>query len=291
MVFILSISASSSSSIANLGSPKPEKRQANSPLPPPPTLCNFDFHADKIQSIKNIDDLYAKVHKNKKDESDIAKKPAPDGIQSTQTVPGINLFGNKPLDSTPKDHNYETLKKSDRQISDAGYEKIRGSEEPGYASINGPESITNSDPGYEVLKDRAPSESDPNYEELKHRVSNASDCSGYSRIKEKDPNDGYSVVNKKKKKIVSLPTFNTEDVLDDPNYESMPSETNSDPNYAALRSNGSESDPNYESVDKNDLNYESVKDLEDPPYERLDEDLSKTSSDVSGYEKVKRMGK
>ncbi|CAG9824082.1 unnamed protein product [Phaedon cochleariae] len=41
---------------ANLGSPKPEKRQANSPLPPPPTTAtNFDFHA-----VKNLDDLYAK---------------------------------------------------------------------------------------------------------------------------------------------------------------------------------------------------------------------------------------
>lgn len=63
------ILASSSSSIANLGSPKPEKRQANSPLPPPPITSNFEFHPEHVQAIKNLDDLYAKVQKNKKSET------------------------------------------------------------------------------------------------------------------------------------------------------------------------------------------------------------------------------
>ncbi|VEN47224.1 unnamed protein product [Callosobruchus maculatus] len=70
----------------------------------------------------------------------------------------------------------------------------------------------------------------------------------------------------------------------------MTSQPTSEPNYAALKSNGSESDPNYETVDKQDLNYESVEDLNEPPYERLDEDLSKTSSDISGYERIRRKG-
>lgn len=77
-----------------------------------------------------------------------------------------------------------------------------------------------------------------------------------------------------------------------------------DPNYAGIKSSGSESDPNYESVNQPDPNYESVKDLEpyygtteadkvnrdasdsssrttetEPPYERLD-------SDITGYEKI-----
>ncbi|KAJ8971369.1 hypothetical protein NQ317_016564 [Molorchus minor] len=98
------------------------------------------------------------------------------------------------------------------------------------------------------LKNRTPPECDPNYEELRHRISNASDCA------------------------------------DEPNYESMPSEIASEPNYAAVKSNGSESDPNYESVSQTDPNYESVKDLE-LPYERLDEDSTRTNSDLSGYEK------
>lgn len=176
-----------------------------------------------------------------------------------------------------EEHNYETLKKTEtRRTSDPGYEKIKNTEEPGYASINGPESIPSSDPGYEVLKNRAPSDaSDPNYEQLRHRVSNASDCSEYTRMK--DINDGYSVVNKLRKKTSNLSTCI--DTIDEPNYESMRSE-NSD--TTAKGSNSSESDPNYESVGQNDdPNYESVKDMEDPPYERLDEDLSRTNSEGS----------
>lgn len=65
LFFIL---ASSSSSSANFGSPKPEKRQANSPLPPPPTSSNVDFYAEKLQVKRNLDDLYAKVQKNRKDD-------------------------------------------------------------------------------------------------------------------------------------------------------------------------------------------------------------------------------
>ncbi|CAH1995523.1 unnamed protein product [Acanthoscelides obtectus] len=282
--------ASSSSSVTILGSPKPEKRQANSPLPPPPTACSFDFHAagDKPQISRNLDDLYAKVHKTKKDE---ANGDSSNGHSDRSTLPGNNIPIKADVESKEiklrKEHNYETLRKP-RRTSDPGYEKIKGNEEPGYASINGPESISSSDPGYEVLKDRLPSESDPNYEELRHRTSNASDCSGYSRIKEKDINDGYSVVNKRKTKLSTLPAYNADNgAIDEPNYESMPT---SEPNYSALKSNGSESDPNYETVDKHDPNYESVDDLIEPPYERLDEDLSKTSSDISGYERIRRKG-
>ncbi|KAK7869928.1 hypothetical protein R5R35_013709 [Gryllus longicercus] len=61
-------SSSASSSVANLGSPKPEKRQANSPLPPPP--CGSpDKCADKpnltVSEIVNIEEMYAKVMKKK----------------------------------------------------------------------------------------------------------------------------------------------------------------------------------------------------------------------------------
>lgn len=90
------VSASSSSSIANLGSPKPEKRQANSPLPPPPVISNFGFDADHVHAVKNLDDLYAKVQKNKKSDS------SPDGLIESLTrtsdrrsLSGISITSNK----------------------------------------------------------------------------------------------------------------------------------------------------------------------------------------------------
>lgn len=214
--------------------------------------------------MRNLDDLYAKVHKNRRDEQPNADEKTPTGDKHRSLSPV--------LDSDRRDHNYETLKKS-RKLSDPGYEKIRSGDEPGY------ESITGSDPGYEVLKGR---ESDPDYEQLRHRTSNASDCAGYSRIREVTGADGYSVVNKRRKETPRLAAAPDEDVGDEPNYESMPSEI--------CGANGSESDPNYESVSQNDPNYESVKDMEEPPYERLDEDSSRTNSDVSGYEKIRKKG-
>jgi hypothetical protein len=291
--------ASSSSSIANVGSPKPEKRQANSPLPPPPPCSSFDFG----QTPRNLDDLYAKVHKTKKKEDSDGEKTPEKGKKngdnaSRKSVSSCSSSEDKkfaPAEQRHKEHNYETLRKSNRDCSDPGYERIRH-EEPGYASINGPESITSSDPGYEVLKQRPSSEIDPNYEELQHRSSNASECAGYSKIKYNNTlTDGYSVVNKQNKSDEKSRTSssygsNSQDLsLDEPNYESMPSESlSSDHNYAALKSTGSESDPNYESVNQSDPNYESVRDLEEPPYERLHDGDS--GSDVQGYEKVRGRG-
>ncbi|XP_060525865.1 uncharacterized protein LOC132701732 [Cylas formicarius] len=222
--------ASSSSSVANIGSPKPEKRQANSPLPPPPSI-NVELHS----ASHNLDDLYAKVHKNSKKDEHEEKNNAEETEEAKLS----------------REHNYETLKKIARNVSDPGYEKIKGGAdcEPGYASINGPESIASSDPGYEVLRDRMPA------------------SEAHSKVKSV-LNDGYSVVNKKK----PPPTMSAYD-----------GEVN-EPNYTTVESNGSDTDPNYESVHQNDPNYESVKDLE-LPYEQLEN--SRTSSDISGYEKIK----
>lgn len=312
-------SASSSSSVANIGSPKPEKRQANSPLPPPPPRpASPDATTqEKIHTAKNLDDMYAKVYKNKKrpnteeldaektnqktpDES--ANKSSTSGakpVEANKANPEPPKLGRSEIDGKPfrHEHNYETLRKSPRKSSDPGYEKIRRDKhdsisEPGYASINGPDSISGSDPGYEVLKQGVPIEIDPNYEELRHGSSSASDCGGYSRINVNNTIDGYSVVNKPanngKSTTSSSYESDTRDFsFEEPNYESMPSTSLSDHNYAALKSTGSESDPNYESVSQNDPNYESVKYLaEDPPYERLQEQNSSSKSDKD-YETVK----
>lgn len=287
--------ASSSSSTINIGSPKPEKRQANSPLPlPPVNLIDGD---KKFPLARNLEDLYAKVQKNKsKSGSDDEKSPERQNDISQPSASTSGIGENSrclKLRRKFQEHNYETLRKHKTDSLDEG--KLR-QEEPGYASINGPDSLCSSDPGYEVLK--ANSEIDPNYEELKHKSSNASDI-GYSKIKDfKNSNNfGYSVVNKKKKPDTSgnsstyeNNTHSQDDSLDEPNYESMPSESITDFKYATLKSSGSETDPNYESVNNNDPNYESVKYLDEPPYEKVDSDLSRTDSEIPGYERIDSKG-
>ncbi|XP_050297071.1 uncharacterized protein LOC126736650 isoform X2 [Anthonomus grandis grandis] len=249
----------SSSSSANFGSPKPEKRQANSPLPPPPPdPVNTDFFSEKLQVKRNLDDLYAKVHKTKKDDvnDDGSEKSSLNG--STKGSIPIAVISEESAD-----HNYETLKKNSTTNSDFGYEKIKGLDcEPGYASINGPPSLAaSSDPGYEALN-QVSMQAGPNYEELRRSLPEPSSA-------------GYSVVNKKKK-VASEPP-------EDPNYEQVP-ENPIDPNYAAVKSSGSESDPNYESVNRPDPNYET---LREPHSGEKSNSLSRTDSGSVGYEKVK----
>ncbi|KAF5275872.1 hypothetical protein FQR65_LT04111 [Abscondita terminalis] len=297
----------SSSSVSNVGSPKPEKRQANSPLPPPPPLSNnLEIPSEKVSTFKTVDDMYAKVHKSKKktekDESIVHKEV----VGMTQaSVPDLNeeqdesYSTSDPISTTDSnlysEHNYETLRKS----SDPRYEKLKPKEkecEPGYDTINGPASILSSDPGYEALKQasEASSEDDPNYEELRHRTSSFSDSAGYSTIGNKlsiHSNvelDGYSVVQKHGKKSIADDVKSKsskydgdhhDTSIDEPNYESMPNEIVPDHNYASLNTGDCESDPNYESVKYLDQS------LEEPPYERLqDEDSSKTDSQQSSSE-------
>lgn len=113
--------------------------------------------------------MYAKVQKNRKKSEDLDVETITEPI-IVQTIEPVEL---KPVHQLRKEHNYETLKKS-HKCSDPGYEKLKLKDEecslePGYASINGPDSLLSSDPGYEVLKQRSEAQSDidPNYEELR----------------------------------------------------------------------------------------------------------------------------
>jgi len=79
LFFFPASSSSANSSIINPGSPKPEKRQANSPLPPPPEATVEGYAIvdkkskgdDKLRSSlsvgKSLEDMYAKVMKKRKE--------------------------------------------------------------------------------------------------------------------------------------------------------------------------------------------------------------------------------
>ncbi|XP_065169349.1 dentin sialophosphoprotein isoform X2 [Atheta coriaria] len=281
--------ASSTSSILNLGSPKPEKRQANSPLPPPPsTTSASQLTLSPDNARRNLDDMYAKVQKNRKKSSD-------DVIKRKSTSSNSSSEEKRPEDTKLlREHNYETLKKSPKKNAD-GYEELKTKpsqlSEPGYASINGPDSLNYDDPNYEQLKDR-------------------STTPGYSTITSKSSSEtselGYSVINK----------LNKKKLIDEPNYESMPA-SETDPNYESVQHN----DPNYESVKylDVDIGYERLQQTDDddstatttttnktdnkngyetvdsaassnksksPPYEKLNDDDGKTDSESSGYERI-----
>lgn len=276
-------SSSSCTSSLGVGSPKPEKRQANSPLPPTPPTA----------SPTNLDDMYAKVHK-------------PQRRSQQQPQQQINRLSWPHEPPVSLEHCYETLEKNKKlsprksDVSDIGYEKIRQNE-AGYERIHKrthllsesseKDSCASNDPGYERL---APCDIDPNYEIL--RPNNKTE-------------PGYSVVNKKKK-------IDHREIISEPNYESIvnniqqsdASECNYEPNYESVKSVVNKTkitetiDPGYEQLDNNDPNYESVplvakkvKNVEasecsyEPNYESVPPVINKTKRNEvihSGYERL-----
>ncbi|PSN31885.1 hypothetical protein C0J52_19685 [Blattella germanica] len=150
-------SSSATSSVANLGSPKPEKRQANSPLPPPPAAGSPELYAavDKSTVSRNLEEMYAKVMKKKQREA--SEGSSSQGSPTQPEVDTVSASGSDPEFVPPP----EVV-------------------EPSYESLGGPSSI---DPGYEVVQ-RNTSDCDPNYEELRPQNVEASGKTdpGYEQV-------------------------------------------------------------------------------------------------------------
>ncbi|XP_021917169.1 uncharacterized protein LOC110828613 isoform X2 [Zootermopsis nevadensis] len=195
-------SSSAASSVANLGSPKPEKRQANSPLPPPPA-SSPDLYAvvDKKSSAglavsRNLEEMYAKVMKKKQrgvgPDMDQGRQPGtslPEHADnlSHASIDTVSSHGSPELRSQQEpdgisacssDHDPVVgLGSATRQLLPS-YDVLHSSPshqflmptdvvDPNYESLGGPSSIDTSyhDPGYEVVQQHL-SDCDPNYEEL-----------------------------------------------------------------------------------------------------------------------------
>ncbi|KAI4502908.1 hypothetical protein M0802_001952 [Mischocyttarus mexicanus] len=92
-------SSSANSSIINPGSPKPEKRQANSPLPPPPEAIldayaavdkrakNDERARPNLSTGKSLEDMYAKVMKKKRDAEEQNDIPGSSNILHSEVIP------------------------------------------------------------------------------------------------------------------------------------------------------------------------------------------------------------
>ncbi|XP_014232556.1 uncharacterized protein LOC106656246 isoform X1 [Trichogramma pretiosum] len=293
-------SSSVSSSIAPPSSPKPEKRQANSPLPPPPDKIT-DVYAiiDKrnktdraaasssspVTPGKSLEDMYAKVMKKKGSGNEEEGSPINYSVEPAHSASGVTSKARRKLSliepnraSWSSHESGEVFKREQpsavKNVEDAefddGYEAVMAS------GKNKRLSAPVVDANYETIRPvhhpcNMPSTSSRNGVDssmpiysmpFKHRqISNASS---------EDP--GYERVRLRRRTT-------TDDEADDetydsePNYESMPHE----PNYASVSGRPSDYEPNYESVSNGDPNYESVKytntraePSQEPPYERLE---------------------
>jgi len=190
-------SSSAASSVANLGSPKPEKRQANSPLPPPPAgspdlYAAVDKKSTGLAVSRNLDEMYAKVMKKKKPRGagpDTDQGQQQGAVRSEHTdnlshasIDTASSQGSPELRTQQElDGNsacsleHDSFVGLDGETLHPSYKILHGSPseqflmpangmEPSYESL-GEAGNSYHDPGYEVVQ-RNPSDSDPNYEEL-----------------------------------------------------------------------------------------------------------------------------
>ncbi|XP_049762936.1 uncharacterized protein LOC126090309 isoform X3 [Schistocerca cancellata] len=309
--------SSATSSVINLGSPKPEKRQANSPLPPPPVGSPELRYTVPVTS---LEEMYAKVMKKKhksasqvETPTELAGHPQQSGDTSllaeataineciTQIEPISDSFGTV---TTSKAVPVEEASSSDLcalpqvqteiQNESAVYEHLpkQGNfkeQEPGYESV-GPNSLVMPyDPGYEVVHQvqRNPSDCDPNYEQLRPQRKTDPHQYNTDNREEGGMKHEYKGTDSGQKRTdlhmgftsVNLPEMTL--TTDEPNYESMTSDTH-EPNYAVVSgTSGGESDSAYEVVHQDDPNYESVNYFDvnsvEPPYERLHNEEARDS--------------
>nr|CAD7256890.1 unnamed protein product [Timema shepardi] len=294
-------SSSAASSVANLGSPKPEKRPANSPLPPPPPVEDSGPLLDLQGIPRSLEDMYAKVNK-KKQQDDPIVVPATQGhsssidfqSQGAHTEADAASHSSSDLDVS-QDSRVIEFDLSGSCSSPHTFQSYTA-DEPGYESLGDPQ-LSYHDPGYEVLHrlERHASDCDPNYEEL--RPQHNSNCARVGDLN-RDMEPGYEKV-----QVSSLvdPDYSTVDgklQVVDPNYEELRPQNGSDcaslgnpnrhlePGYEKVQvSNLAESD--YSTVDKKmlavDPNYEELRPQHESDYASVGDPNRHIQP---GYEKV-----
>lgn len=269
-------SSSCTSSVGIIGSPKPEKRQANSPLPPTPKSRNstssvMEYHegaklkdsnnnSSKVKQSpsKDLEGMYAKVMKKSKLSSVPSENSSP--ILTRHEPTTVDEIDSVPSEPT-KTNEYETIDKRNRarNVSDAGYETIpadrNNNKEPPvetathYAQINEKPSKAK----MSLFKEETTSNSDPKYETLKkvEKKEIATDS-------DNDPN--YEIVMSNNKRSSSSSSTLVED-----GYTLIAKKKASD-------ESDDESIPGYSSIRKPESDYSSIGGREKPPLNSINDD-------------------
>lgn len=307
--------------MANLGSPKPEKRQANSPLPPPPELMS-DVYASvekrgnkeerskaSVSLGKSLEDMYAKVVKKKRDfddeQSDVT---ASSGYSHHSEIPVLNRKHSlvEVSRASWSSHGSIEIQKKDLELlhhfivgnTNANFHN-EAETSSSKASVKQTEIVASDsglDPGYEAVNINRKnsttvgtvSDSDPNYEVLRPQFSRESNNRNSVTLRNGiDTPPVYSTPFKHRQ--VSNASS------EDPGYErvrmqrriDLDHDTDSEPNYESMPHDSGE--PNYASVFRpgdsdTDPNYESVSHT-DPNYESV-KYLTVSQNEDPPYEQV-----
>lgn len=235
-------SSSCTSSVGNnIGSPKPEKRQANSPLPPTPQSKAKDSNNNKTR--QEVEGMYAKVMKKTKLSSVTFENSSPvlnrheidavDGIQELKTAneyETIDKKRNRARNNETADVGYETIpadRNNNKEQAIAAlphYAQISEKNKSSKLENNEEENLSltiEEDPKYETLKltdnlqqKQNDSDYDPNYEIVINKNQRISSSSSTSSTL---IDDGYSQIGKKQ--MSSLKDYSDEESI--PGYSTI----------------------------------------------------------------------
>ncbi|XP_039275615.1 actin cytoskeleton-regulatory complex protein pan1 isoform X2 [Nilaparvata lugens] len=207
--------ASSSSAASSGGmspnSPKPEKRQANSPLPRPPPEPLLGPPAPPAA----VDDMYAKVMKKRRSSQSVAS------LEEAALSSG-DMLANAARTSS----GYERL----------SHDILANAPSSGYERLASPPTSSAAEPNYEELKphDPLPSAIESNYAKVNK-----------TRTKNNNNNNLKPTV---EPAYASLSSAEVDGGNQDPDYESVSATSQHDPNYESLEKTDSENDPPYEKL-------------------------------------------
>lgn len=202
-------SSSSAASSTAVNSPKPDKRPANSPLPPPPAESQNsleDLYSSVDKGLKphgsprNVEDMYAKVNKKLKKDLEVSFErgaSTESGISESSDSVSYKVHSNNSTTETSRSCHSCSSTKTDssttnrKDATDSSFSSD-GDLQLGYERLGGSSFELNpSDPGYETVNKGPPSDSDPNYEQLKPHEH---DYASIARTKRNKENDGYATV-------------------------------------------------------------------------------------------------
>lgn len=277
-------SSSCTSSVGNIGSPKPEKRQANSPLPPTPkgqhqsrnsTSSIMEYHEGaklkdsnnnsgkvKQSPSKDLEGMYAKVMKKNK------------------------------LSSVPSENSSPILPRHELQVKDVtdGSVEVQIKAANEYETIDKKRHRTRnsdmSDAGYETI----PADRNNNKDGAADYQTDTSSSPHYAQIGEKVP--------KAKMSLFQDPEFGQDhqqmDSIDDPKYETLKLDKKVQKKDSSSNATDSDYDPNYEMVLTKNLQQKtsssSSSTLVDDGYSQIEKKSKDVSDDESipGYTSIKK---
>lgn len=280
-------SSSCTSSVGIIGSPKPEKRQANSPLPPTPkgqhqarnsTSSIMEYHegakikdsnnnSSKVKQSpsKDLEGMYAKVMKKNKLSSVPSENSSPVLPRHHQTSPSNETITQVDEITMKPGNEYETIDKKrhrtrNSEMSDAGYETIPADRNNNKDASDDYQTTSKSSPHYSQINDNL----------SKAKVSLFNEV-GYDNQSTEDPKYETLKIDKKAQKKNS--GGNTTDSDNDPNYEivmnmnhqqisSSSSSTLVDDGYSQIEKKmkavSDESIPGYSTIKKPEHDYSHI---------------------------------